>query len=100
MTEVRPVATRNDSVRRELRELFDSFENVPELVKVLKVGEEFGEAAEAIIGLYAFNPRKGQNGDRRSSQTWPLRRWSRCTTSRPSLSRPSRTGYAKSTREP
>lgn len=64
MTEVRPVAARPDSVRHELRELFDSFENVPELVKVLKVGEEFGEAAEAIIGLYAFNPRKGQNGDR------------------------------------
>ncbi|MDX2562678.1 hypothetical protein DEJ45_19685 [Streptomyces venezuelae] len=34
------------------------------LLRVLKIGEEFGEAAEAITGALGANPRKG------NSHTW------------------------------
>ncbi|MBB5934378.1 MazG-like family protein [Streptomyces zagrosensis] len=34
------------------------------LLRVLKIGEEFGEAAEAITGVLGANPRKG------NSHTW------------------------------
>lgn len=45
--------------RDDLQALVDAFEAVPEAVKMLKVAEEAGEAAEAYIGLYGLNPRKG-----------------------------------------
>jgi hypothetical protein len=34
------------------------------LLQVLKIGEEFGEAAQALIGVTGVNPRKG------TSHTW------------------------------
>ncbi|MEU6890561.1 MazG-like family protein [Streptomyces sp. NPDC046557] len=33
-------------------------------LQVLKIGEEFGEAAQAVIGVHGTNPRKG------TSHTW------------------------------
>lgn len=39
------------------------FLSVPQVLLVMKIGEEFGEAAEAWIGVYGANPRKGEYGD-------------------------------------
>ncbi len=47
------------SLRDDLSTLVAAFEHVPEVVKVLKISEEAGESAEAYIGLYGLNPRKG-----------------------------------------
>ncbi|WP_413470722.1 MazG-like family protein [Streptomyces sp. C8S0] len=44
------------------------------LLRVLKIGEELGEAAEAITGVLGANPRKG------NSHTWGTSRRS-CATS-------------------
>lgn len=46
--------------RDDLYALLGRFADVPEAVRVLKIGEEFGEATEAFIGLRAYNPRKGR----------------------------------------
>lgn len=46
--------------RSNLATLWHAFQDVPEAVKVLKIGEEFGEASEAYIGLHGLNPRKGK----------------------------------------
>ena len=45
--------------RSDLDVLLEAFGDVPEAVRVLKVTEEAGEAAEAYIGVSGLNPRKG-----------------------------------------
>lgn len=48
--------------RRDLLVLLHAFADVPEAVRLLKIAEEYGEAAQALIDLRAWNPRKGQSG--------------------------------------
>ncbi|MEU9036698.1 MazG-like family protein [Streptomyces sp. NPDC048352] len=52
----------------KLREWLDSEDQAAagdvKLLRVLKIGEEFGEAAQAITGALGANPRKGH------SNTW------------------------------
>ena len=45
--------------RADLDVLLEAFADVPEVVRVLKVTEEAGEAAQAYIGVSGLNPRKG-----------------------------------------
>ncbi|AUG76946.1 hypothetical protein CFP65_2088 [Kitasatospora sp. MMS16-BH015] len=56
-----------DEVRRLAVRLDETGALAPEqrtLLQILKIGEEFGEAAEAVIGAQGANPRKGH------SHTW------------------------------
>ena len=58
----RPVGSqdaRPQGFRADLTLLLDAFGDVPEVVRVLKVAEEAGEAAQAYIGVTGLNPRKG-----------------------------------------
>ncbi|MCS0634725.1 MazG-like family protein [Streptomyces sp. LP05-1] len=41
----------------------DRTETEQRLLRVLKIGEEFGEASEALHGALAANPRKGASHD-------------------------------------
>ncbi len=52
------------SVRDSLIVFAQAFQDVPQSVKVMKIGEEFGEACEAYIGLHGLNPRKGKTHSR------------------------------------
>lgn len=53
-----------DSVQRIRKWLDDNVDEAtagdPCMVRVLKIGEEYGEAAQALIGAVGANPRKAQ----------------------------------------
>ncbi len=52
------------------------------LLRVLKLSEEVGEVAQAVIGAYGQNPARGPRTrgttSGRSSATWCSRRWWPC----------------------
>lgn len=45
----------------------DMTPNMQRMMRVLKIGEEFGEVAEALHGVTGSNPRKAREGE---SHTW------------------------------
>ena len=52
-------------LRPMLDEIAEFFADVAEPIKVMKIGEENGEAVEAYIGLHGHNVRKGVTHTRR-----------------------------------
>lgn len=57
------------SLRDDLGTISASVRHTTPEIRLLKIGEEYGEAVAAFIGLGGWNPRKGQHGTRRDVAT-------------------------------